>query len=118
MLRPLRTRLRRGTVSISRNGGSPVKPYKPIIPGSPLRSSSKAARRRPKGGQQGDMTSKPAGRSFINEVRRALYHLYDPPELRKSPLGVLFGVAEAEDVAAALRRILTETIEALKPDAD
>ena len=48
----------------------------------------------------------------------ALNHLYDPDELRRSPLTRTFGVAGEFDAAASLQRILTDAIEALRPAAD
>lgn len=55
---------------------------------------------------------------FVGELRSALNHLYDPAELRRSPLTVTFGLAGSFDAAAALQRILTGAIEALRPAAD
>lgn len=55
-----------------------------------------------------------ARRAFILALRRALHHLYDVVELRKSPLCALFSLGEPND-AAALRHILEEAIGALKP---
>ena len=49
------------------------------------------------------------------ELRRALYHLYDPAELRRNGLVGRFGLEQNSDPASALRRLLTEAIEALKP---
>ncbi len=51
---------------------------------------------------------------FVGYLRSALHHLYDPDQLRRSPLAPLFGVG-GFDAAAALQRILTEAIEALQP---
>jgi len=55
---------------------------------------------------------------FIRELRGALSHLYDPAALRKSPLAELFDVAQREDTVSALRHILTDAIESLKPNND
>jgi CheY-like chemotaxis protein len=55
---------------------------------------------------------------FVGQVRSALHHLYDPDELRRSPLASLFGVAGDFGAAAALERILTDAVEALKPPPD
>jgi CheY-like chemotaxis protein len=63
------------------------------------------------------MGESPASASFLREVRRALYHLYDPAELRSSPLVVLLGLEQRGDPPASLRRALLEAIEALKPGA-
>jgi CheY-like chemotaxis protein len=51
---------------------------------------------------------------FVGCLRSALHHLYDPDQLRRSPLATLFGVG-GFDAAAALQRILTDAIEALQP---
>lgn len=53
--------------------------------------------------------------TFLRELRRALYHLYDPVALRNSPLVGTFGLEQRGDPSAALQRILLEAIEALKP---
>jgi CheY-like chemotaxis protein len=55
---------------------------------------------------------------FLRHLRDALNHLYDPDRLRRSPLAVLFGVADRFDTPVCLQRILTEAIESLKPAAD
>ena len=54
---------------------------------------------------------------FLAHLRDCLNHLYDPVRLRSSPLAALFGVANRYDTSSALRRILTEAIQALKPPA-
>jgi CheY-like chemotaxis protein/signal transduction histidine kinase len=54
--------------------------------------------------------------ALVAELRRALNHLYDPAELRASPLLERFGFAAQRDAGAALRRTLTDAICALKPD--
>ena len=64
------------------------------------------------------MDDNPASASFIAELRRALRHLYDPANLRKSPLVALFNVDPREDPPVALRRVLVGAIEALKPSTD
>ena len=59
------------------------------------------------------------GRSaFENELRTALTHLYDPAVLRDSRLVSLFGLDSRADAILALRRILLNAIESLKPDDD
>jgi CheY-like chemotaxis protein len=55
---------------------------------------------------------------FLRDLRDALNHLYDPDRLRRSPLAVLFGVADRFDTPVCLQRILTDAIESLKPAAD
>ncbi len=55
----------------------------------------------------------PGGRVLLAEVRRALLHLYDPIELRKSPL---IGMLKLES-HSALRQVLEQSVSALKPAA-
>lgn len=55
---------------------------------------------------------------FLKHLRSALNHLRDPNYLRRSPLATAFGVANRPDTPAALRRILTDAVKSLKPDAD
>ena len=52
---------------------------------------------------------------FVNFLRSALHHLYDPDQLRRSPLVHVFGLAERMDAPAELQKILLDAIEALKP---
>jgi CheY-like chemotaxis protein len=54
--------------------------------------------------------------AFITNVRRALDHLYDPAALRRSPLTHCLPLDPQEEVASALRHLLLQAIEALKPD--
>lgn len=56
--------------------------------------------------------------TFLEYLREALHHLYDPDQLRRSPLTDFFGVANRFDTASALRSILVEAIERLKPKDD
>lgn len=56
--------------------------------------------------------------SFVRSLHSALVHLYDPGELRKSPLVPLLGVDGQPNPAYALQRVLIEAIAALKPSAD
>ncbi len=55
--------------------------------------------------------------SFVDRVRSALRYLYDPAELRRSPLLDQLGLSAA-DSSGQLRGILTGAIEALKPNVD
>lgn len=55
---------------------------------------------------------------FLKHLRGVLNHLYDPDYLRKSPLAVLFRLTDRPDTPSTLQRILTETIESLKPIAE
>ena len=54
---------------------------------------------------------------FVGNLRSALHYLYDPDQLRRSPLAALFGVS-GFDAVSALQRILTDAVEALQPGAD
>ena len=54
---------------------------------------------------------------FVEHLHQALVHLYDPTRLRASPLVGLLAV-DPRQGARALRCILTEAIEGLKPNAD
>lgn len=54
--------------------------------------------------------------TLLHHLRRALNHLYDPATLRASPLVAMLGLEAETDRAAALRRILIQAMEALKPD--
>lgn len=54
---------------------------------------------------------------FLDQLHDALNHLYNADQLRRSPLAPRFGVAGRFDTAAALRKILAEAIDALKPPA-
>ena len=57
------------------------------------------------------------GRSdFEDELRATLTNLYDPAVLRDSPLVNRFGLDSRADAIVALRRILLNAIESLKPD--
>ena len=64
------------------------------------------------------MRGGPADPMFVRDLQRALQHLYDPTELRRSRLVELLGVAEREDPTGCLRRVLTEAIQSLKPKAE
>lgn len=56
--------------------------------------------------------------AFVRELHAALSHLHDANRLRTSPLAGLFGVADRFDAAAALRTILRDAIDSLKPPDD
>jgi CheY-like chemotaxis protein len=58
------------------------------------------------------------GEQFLEYLRDALNHLYEPRWLRESPLATLFGVAGRVDAPVALQRILTEAIETFEPAPD
>lgn len=53
---------------------------------------------------------------LVRELRRALNHLYDPAELRASPLLMRLQLDTRGDPASGLRRVLGEAIASLKPD--
>ncbi len=54
--------------------------------------------------------------SMESELRAALTHLYDPAALRDSRLMALLGLETRVDAIVALRRLLLDAIESLKPD--
>ena len=54
--------------------------------------------------------------AFENELRAALTHLYDPAALRDSRLMAFLGLETRADGIVALRRLLLDAIESLKPD--
>ncbi len=56
--------------------------------------------------------------SLESELRAALTHLYDPAVLRDSRLMALLGLKSRADAIVALRRLLLDTIESLKPGDD
>lgn len=64
------------------------------------------------------MPGNTVGEPFIHDLHRALNYLYDPVALRNSPLVARFGVEQRDDPASALRQILLDAIESLKPDED
>ncbi len=64
-----------------------------------------------------DMPGNRASASLRRELRAALRHLYDPAGLGNSPLIDLLQVAGCEDPPSALRSVLLEAIDALRPAA-
>lgn len=56
--------------------------------------------------------------TFIEYLRDGLSHLHDAKRLRQNPLSTLLGLAHRPDAASALRSILVEGIESLKPADD
>jgi CheY-like chemotaxis protein len=54
---------------------------------------------------------------FTTHLRRALNHLYEPDQLRLSPLVALFGLAGRVDSSSALQQILLQAIEDIRPEA-
>ena len=55
---------------------------------------------------------------FVRILRSALHYLYDPVQLRNSPLVGLLNLADEFDTATALRQALTEAVAALRPGED
>jgi CheY-like chemotaxis protein len=53
---------------------------------------------------------------FLNQVRRALQHLYDPVELSHSLLQKMLPLDPAVDRVTALRKALQEAVQALRPE--
>jgi CheY-like chemotaxis protein len=64
------------------------------------------------------MTRSIATSDLVAPLRRVLQHLYDPAELRRSPLPGLLGIAEPVDRVSFLRNLLQKAILALAPAAD
>lgn len=58
------------------------------------------------------------GDQLVHVLRRALQHLYDPVELRHSPLPSLLGMNRLSDPVGDLRNLLIAAVEALKPQAN
>lgn len=52
---------------------------------------------------------------FITYLRGALHHLYEPDQLRHSPLAPILGVAARVDASAVLQEILMQAIEEIRP---
>lgn len=55
---------------------------------------------------------------FVALLRSALHHLYDPVQLRRSPLVKILALTTEFDQAAALQQTLTESVRGLKPADD
>ena len=64
------------------------------------------------------MTTEIDRASLESELRAALTHLYDPAALRDSRLVALLGQESRADAMLALRRLLLDAIESLKPTDD
>lgn len=64
------------------------------------------------------MPDEGAGDQFLGQLRRALQHLYDPFELRRNPLQNLLPLDPAPDRVQALRKLLQDAIQALRPGED
>ncbi len=61
------------------------------------------------------MDTDATGGQFIEELNRALHHLYDPNVLLDSSLMSTFGLDHRADAVTVLQRILTDAIESLQP---
>jgi CheY-like chemotaxis protein len=59
----------------------------------------------------------PASTDLVVHLHRALGDLYDPDRLARSGLLAILDIGRSPDPGPALRRILLDAIEALKPDA-
>jgi CheY-like chemotaxis protein len=53
---------------------------------------------------------------FVILLRSALHYLYDPDQLRRSPLTIFFDVSNRVDAAFALQKILIDAIEGIRPE--
>jgi len=62
------------------------------------------------------MTSPLSGIELTRALRRALLHLYDPVELRHSPLPALLELGIFNNPVVELRALLTDAVSAIKPD--
>lgn len=60
-------------------------------------------------------TQLPPYEEFVALLRSALHYLYDPVHLRRSPLVAYLDQGGAPDRATALQRVLTDSINSLKP---
>lgn len=63
-----------------------------------------------------DVIDRRTKRWFVHELGLALRYLYDPFELRRTALIAVVAADEGYDLASALKEMLIEAIEALKPD--
>jgi CheY-like chemotaxis protein len=70
------------------------------------------------GFERNQHVEKPTYDEFVGYLRSSLHYLYDTVHLRRSPLIRLLGLSEEFDRGAALQRILTDAIYALKPADD
>lgn len=59
-----------------------------------------------------------SGQEFLSTLRSTLRNLYDPNELRSSPLVALFRLEHRVDPSSDLRELLVEAIESLRPGDD
>lgn len=59
-----------------------------------------------------------AGAPLVRDLHRALLEIYNPGKLARSPLIDLLSLSQQPDPSAALRRLLLQAIEALKPGSE
>ena len=65
----------------------------------------------------GQIQDSQLNKQFLKHLRNALNHLYDPDQLRQSPLAAFFHVEGHFDTPSAIQRILTHGIESFKPSS-
>jgi CheY-like chemotaxis protein len=63
-----------------------------------------------------DIRHDPKRERFLIELCKALRHLYDPAVLERSPLIALFGLDKRAHPHAALRRLIIDAVQHLKPE--
>lgn len=68
------------------------------------------------GSEDQQIEQKQAFTLLMRALRKALHHLYNPTELRKSPLVALLGLEQHAQPPGALRSLLLAAIQALKPE--
>lgn len=73
------------------------------------------ARVRPELGQEADEIM---AEQFLEDLREALNHLYDPDALCSSPLVDLLGISRKWHAGLALQQALIDAIESIKPSGD
>jgi CheY-like chemotaxis protein len=56
--------------------------------------------------------------TFLHELQKVLQNLYDPAELRKSPLATLLNLENRPNPALALQDTITNAIQSLRPRTD
>ncbi len=64
------------------------------------------------------MKENPVYAAFIRELRKVLPNLYNPGQVRRSPLVRLFDLDRRRDSPSALQHLICEAIESLEPDED
>ena len=94
----------------------------PILPGNAFlggvlvpSTGSNRDKQRTQRGHLADIDHTHPSKSFVRELRQVLCNLYDWVSLSKSPLAQTFGAKGQEDPPTALRAIVRNAIEALRP---